>query len=61
MYWTDWQRRKLERKNIYLPDSSIELVTEQLSDLMGIRTVNMTVDSSGKFIIDLCSIESTLI
>lgn len=48
MYWTDWQRRRLERIRIAdtltdeLPQR--EVILDQLSDLMGIRAISMSVE-----------------
>lgn len=45
IYWTDWQRRSIERINKRRGDNRTVII-EQLPDLMGLRAVRRAYDPS---------------
>ena len=46
IYWTDWQRRTIERVNKTGDKDTRRLIIEHLPDLMAIRTITMTADQT---------------
>lgn len=40
IYWTDWQRRSIER--VHIPNGTREVIIEQLPDLMGLKATKVT-------------------
>ena len=40
MYWTDWQKRRIERVN-KITGLERKIIREQLPDLMGLKAVNV--------------------
>lgn len=45
IYWTDWQRRSIER--VHIANSTREVIVEQLPDLMGLKATKVS-ETSGK-------------
>ena len=45
IYWTDWQRRSIERINKQRGDNRTVII-EQLPDLMGLKAVRRAYDPS---------------
>lgn len=45
IYWTDWQRRSIER--VHITNGTREVIIEQLPDLMGLKATKVT-ETNGK-------------
>lgn len=45
IYWTDWQRRSIER--VHIANTTREIIVEQLPDLMGLKATKVS-DTFGK-------------
>lgn len=45
IYWTDWQRRSIER--VHKTDAIREIIIDQLPDLMGLKATRVT-ETSGR-------------
>lgn len=40
IYWTDWQRRSIER--VHIANATREVIVEQLPDLMGLKATKVS-------------------